>query len=164
MSYLGSNERFSDTSERKVRFFHIFKIFIPKKIMSNDKRKAFSRLGGFSAPASSAGLIVVYYTMYSHLGHPSPPQIITILSSIAFFREKSQEEEVARGELRCLQEAMARECDQVTINLPNKIPTNPRHIVRKDPNGIRWTWLAELQRRVVDIVRHLAASANLLPR
>ena len=34
----------------------------------------------------------------------------------------------------------------------------------KDPNGIRWTWLAELQRRVVDIVRHLAASGQLLPR
>jgi len=60
-------------------------------------------------------------------------------------REKSQEEEVARGELTCLQETMAKECNQ-------------------DPNGIRWTWLAELQRRVVDIVRHLAASGQLLPR
>jgi len=59
--------------------------------------------------------------------------------------EKGQEEEVARGELRCLQEAMARECNQ-------------------DPKGIRWSWLAELQRRAVDIVRHLSASDNLLPR
>ena len=49
-------------------------------------------------------------------------------------------------------------------NHANIAAKDQSHIVRQDPKGIRWSWLAELQRRAVDIVRHLTASDNLLPR
>ena len=68
----------------------------------NENRKAFSKLGDSSALASSAGFTV---------------RLLQIFIQIILFSEKGQEEEVARGELRCLQEAMARECNQVTLSL-----------------------------------------------
>ena len=113
VSYLGETERFCDTSQRQVRvtphldkFLHIVNITIFMIILIkliNENRKAFSKLGDSSALASSAGLTVTIHLL----------KILIIL-----FSEKGQEEEVARGELRCLQEAMARECNQVIPIMP----------------------------------------------
>ena len=108
VSYLGETERFCDTSQRQVRvtphldkLLHIQHHNIHDHSQQAEIRKAFSKLGDSSALASSAGLTVIIHLL----------QILIIL-----FSEKGQEEEVARGELRCLQEAMARECNQVALS------------------------------------------------
>ena len=79
--------------------------------MIKDNRKACSRLGDSSALASSAGLITIIEII-----------LVILIIIIFLFSEKRQEEEVARGEVQCLQEEMARECNQVKSNLIIIIP------------------------------------------